>query len=64
MLEFDIAAMTCGHCAGAVTRAVQSLDPEAKVQVDLEAHTLRVETSRDRAAVAAALAEAGYAPDR
>ena len=63
MLEFDITAMTCGHCAGVVTRTVQALDPRAEVQIDLAAHKLRVETGQDRAAVAAALADAGYAPD-
>lgn len=63
MLEFNITAMTCGHCASVVTQTLQSLDPQAQVQIDLASHKLRVETSRDRAAVAAALADAGYAPD-
>jgi copper chaperone len=63
MLEFDIQAMSCGHCAGVVTRAVQQVDPAATVVVDLAAHKVSVETSESREAVAAALTEAGYPPD-
>lgn len=63
MLEFDLQAMTCGHCAGVVTRAVQQVDPAAKVVIDLPAHKVSVDTSESRETVAAALTEAGYPPD-
>ena len=62
MLEFDVQQMTCNHCVRAVTEAVHSTDPQAKIEVDLATHKVRVETPRERATVAAALAEAGYAP--
>jgi copper chaperone len=62
MLEFDIAALSCGHCARAVTEAVQELDPAAQVQVDLATKHVRVDTQADRERVVAALAEAGYPP--
>ena len=32
---FDVDGMSCNHCAKAVTKAVQQLDPQAQVQVDL-----------------------------
>ena len=54
--------MTCGHCVRAVTEAVQQLDPEAKVLIDLPSHRLQVETSESEGAVKAALQEAGYVP--
>ena len=59
-MEFNIPAMSCGHCVGAVTQAVKSLDPAAQVNVDLPARKVVVQSSQDRQAVAAALAEAGY----
>ena len=60
MFEFQVPDMSCGHCVKAVTRAVQSVDGQAKVQVDLAKHQVTVETSQERQAIVAALAEAGY----
>ena len=62
MLEFEIQSMTCGHCVRTVTQAIQALDPQAKVEIDLPTHKLRVQSTQDRASLAAALAEAGYTP--
>jgi len=59
-MEFNIPAMSCGHCVSAVTQAVKALDPAAQVDVDLASKKVVVETSQDRQAVAAALADAGY----
>jgi copper chaperone len=36
--------MHCGHCIRAITRAVQALDPAARVHVDLAAGTVDVES--------------------
>ena len=63
MMEFDLQSMTCGHCVNAVTKAVKSADPDAKVDVDLPSHKVSVETQVDRETVVAALSEAGYRPD-
>ena len=60
MFEFQVPSMSCGHCVKAVTQAVQSVDAQAKVQVDLAQHQVTVETSQEREAIVAALAEAGY----
>ena len=62
MNEFHVEAMSCGHCVRAVTEALQEVDPAATVEVDLARKTVRVESTRPRAALAQALAEAGYAP--
>lgn len=59
-MEFNIPSMSCGHCVGAVTQAVKSLDAAAQVSVDLPSKKVVVHSSQDRQAVAAALAEAGY----
>ena len=36
MLKFKVTGMTCGHCVKAVTQAVQSVAPQAQVEVNLE----------------------------
>jgi copper chaperone len=62
MLEFTVPAISCGHCVRAVTEAVHEIDPKAQVQVDLARKSVQVQTDAARAAVTAALTEAGYAP--
>jgi copper chaperone len=62
VLEFNVPAMSCGHCVGAVTEAVMQVDPAAKVEVDLASKKVKVESSQGRDALADALAEAGYPP--
>ena len=62
MIEFKVPSMSCGHCVGAVTRAVKQVDADADVQVDLSTHTVKVATQQPREALATALADAGYAP--
>jgi copper chaperone len=62
MLTLDIPNMTCGHCVRAITQAVTAADPAAKVQADLAAHQVHVDTALAREAVAAVLTEAGYQP--
>ena len=59
-MEFNVPDMSCGHCAGVITKTVKSLDASATVSIDLPAKKVTVQTTQDRATVAAALAEAGY----
>jgi len=61
MLRLNVDGMSCGHCVGAVTRAVQAVDPKAQVHVDLAAKTVEAHTDAGRDAVAEAIANAGYA---
>lgn len=62
MIELTLPDMSCGHCVRSVTAAVQSVDPQARVEVDLPAHRVRIASERPAEAFHAALAEAGYAP--
>lgn len=59
MLEFNLPDMTCGHCASTVTKAVKQMDPDAKVEVDLNAKKVKVDSREERPQIAAALTEAG-----
>ncbi|PPE73473.1 heavy metal transporter [Solimonas fluminis] len=60
MYQFHVPTMTCGHCVARVTRAVQSADPRARVQIDLAGKTLSVESTASDASLRQALSEAGY----
>jgi copper chaperone len=60
MYEFDIPDMSCGHCVGTVTKAIQSVDPAAVPDVDLGKRKAKVETKASPEAIGVALDEAGY----
>jgi copper chaperone len=60
MLKLKVPDMTCGHCAGVVTKALQSVDAAARIDIDLKSQTVSVETSADAAKLAQALDSAGY----
>ena len=62
MLELTLPTMTCGHCVGAVTKAIQLVDPQAQVEIDLASHRVRVQTTETRDRIVAAVGEAGYVP--
>jgi copper chaperone len=61
-IEFTISALSCGHCARAVTEAVHEVDPQAQVQVDLASKRVEVQTGAERAKLVEALTLAGYEP--
>jgi copper chaperone len=58
---FTVTGMTCGHCENAVTQAVLSVDPQAKVNIDRMANQVTVESAQARKDIASAIAEEGYA---
>lgn len=60
MIHLNIPEMTCGHCVGAVEKAVKSVDPAAEIAVDLEAKTASIESAIGAEAFIAAIEDAGY----
>lgn len=60
MHVFHVPGMNCGGCLRAVTRAIQALDPQAHVEADLEARTVKVASRRSEAALLEALSNGGY----
>jgi len=36
-MEFEVTDMSCGGCANSITRAVTSVDPGAKLNIDVAA---------------------------
>jgi copper chaperone len=57
---FKVEGMSCGHCVGAVTNAVKSVDPQAQVKADLASGRVEVQSQQDAAAIAKAIADEGY----
>ncbi len=64
MIQFEVNDMTCGHCVGAITKAIKTVVPEADVAIDLSEHVVRVEGAADAAAVEQAIRASGYSPSR
>ncbi len=63
MVTFKVDDMTCGHCVSSITKAVQAIDPNAQVKVDLAAHRVQIDsTLADKAQLSGAIREAGYMP--
>jgi copper chaperone len=63
-MQFQIDNMACGGCASSVTKAIHSVDPQAKVDIDLNLKRVTVESGADQSVVAAALVEFGFPPRR
>jgi copper chaperone len=62
MIELKLPDMSCGHCVGAVTKAVKALDANATVEINLETKAVRIQSVATQPAIAIALTEAGYTP--
>ena len=61
--SFQVNGMTCAHCQRAVTEEIAAVAGVETLTVDLSTGTVSVTASRpvDRADIAAAVDEAGYA---
>ena len=58
--RFQVSGMSCGHCVNAVEEALQAVDPQARVKVELWQGEVEVDSEQPREALAAAITEAGY----
>jgi copper chaperone len=62
MFEFTVADMSCGHCVSAITKAVKEVEPQAVVEVDLAAKTVRVDGTSNADGIRDAISRAGFTP--
>jgi len=60
MHHFHVPDMHCGGCLKAVTQAVQKLDPNARVEGDLENRVIAIASSQDEDLIRSALDKAGF----
>lgn len=60
IIEMTLSDMSCGHCASTATRICKLVDPAAKVEVDINAKTVKIQSAENRQDFAEALALAGF----
>jgi copper chaperone len=60
MLSLKVSGMTCGGCIKAVTKAIQTQDPQAKVQADLVSQMVNLETALSAAQASQIITDAGF----
>jgi len=65
MIALHVPDMTCGHCVGTVTKAVQDVDRTAQIRIDLDSHRVEIEPSAGASTeqLVEAIREAGYTPE-
>lgn len=59
-VSYSVKGMTCGGCAGAVTRAIQALGQDLVVRVSVEDARATVEGAHEEGAVRRAVEDAGF----
>lgn len=59
-MQLHIANMECGGCARGVTRAIQSVDPQAIIQADPPARRVTIQSDQPQTAFLPALEAAGF----
>jgi len=59
-MQFNVSGMTCGHCAQAITKAIESVDPRAAVKVDVAGGMVTVTSDVPTAQIAGAIQAEGY----
>lgn len=62
MLQYTVEDMTCGSCARRISKAIEKLDPGAKVEIELDSKTVSVQTLHTDDELQARIREAGYTP--
>jgi Cu+-exporting ATPase len=60
MYELTVEDMTCKHCVGRVTKAVQELDQQAKVDIDLPTKKVKIDSQANLDRIVQAIDAAGY----
>jgi Cu+-exporting ATPase len=60
MYELTVEDMTCKHCVGRVTKAVQEIDQQAKVEIDLPTKRVKIDSQAELDRIAQAINAAGY----
>lgn len=59
-MQFHVADMECQGCARSVTKAVQSVDPKAELNIDLEKRNITITSQQPAATFESALKDAGF----
>ncbi|WPC06445.1 heavy-metal-associated domain-containing protein [Pseudomonas benzenivorans] len=60
MFALDVSGMGCGSCVSKITKAIQALDSQARVEVDRVAGKVKVESAESLEHIRAAIEDLGY----
>lgn len=60
MLKLHVPELGCGHCAATIAKAVNSVDSQAVVDVDLNSKTVSIKSDAEAATISRAIEDAGY----
>ncbi len=60
MVELKVTGMTCNGCANSVKRAINRLDPNANVEIELETGLVRIEGAVQAEQAKESITKAGY----
>ncbi|MBP5972853.1 MAG: heavy-metal-associated domain-containing protein [Brasilonema angustatum HA4187-MV1] len=59
-LKLTVPNITCEDCAGKITEAIHVMEPDTKVDVDVKAKTVTVESKASEESIKQAIVAAGY----
>ena len=61
MFSLNVSGMGCGSCVSKITKAIQTLDQDARVEVDRAASNVTVESTESAESIRELIQELGYA---
>lgn len=59
-LKLNVPNIVCDGCTETITEAITTMEPDAKVEVDLQAKTVTVESAASEETIKQAITAAGY----
>ena len=59
---FTLPNLSCNHCVASVTKAIRAIDADARIDIDLPAKRVSIDSACDVPTLARVLDEAGYPP--
>lgn len=62
MVRYKVEDMTCGGCVARITRALQQIDAQVRVDVDRSQRLVRIDSAATPEKLEGAIRNAGYTP--
>ncbi len=59
-LKLNVPNIACSDCAQTITESIRTMEPDAKVDVDVQAKTVTVESAASEETIKQAIVAAGY----
>ncbi len=59
-LQLTVPNISCEGCAETITESIHTMEPDAKVDVDVKAKTVTVESAASEESIKQAIVAAGY----